>query len=69
MIEALLEKYAIGMTLIAACLALYVVFEVLHKRHKHKNKSILIHIIQTVVLCGIVIVFTSMWIWQQQTLI
>ncbi|WP_272692955.1 mechanosensitive ion channel family protein [Providencia sp. PROV164] len=59
MIEALLEKYAIGMTLIAACLALYVVFEVLHKRHKHKNKSILIHIIQTVVLCGIVIVLAQ----------
>lgn len=59
MIEALLEKYAIGMTLIAVCLALYVVFEVLHKRRKHKNKSILIHIIQTVVLCGIVIVLAQ----------
>ncbi|HEM8294212.1 mechanosensitive ion channel family protein [Providencia vermicola] len=58
MIEALLEKYAIGMTLIAVCLAIYLAFEVFHKRrkHKHKHKSILIHVIQTVVLCGIVIV-------------
>lgn len=58
MIEALLEKYAIGMTLIAVCLAIYLAFEVFHKRrkHKHKHKSILIHVIQTIVLCGIVIV-------------
>ncbi|WP_272574136.1 mechanosensitive ion channel family protein [Providencia sp. PROV259] len=58
MIEALLEKYAIGMTLIAVCLAVYLAFEVFHKRrkHKHKHKSILIHVIQTIVLCGIVIV-------------
>ncbi|EOE5321839.1 mechanosensitive ion channel family protein [Providencia rettgeri] len=58
MIEALLEKYAIGMTLIAVCLAVYLAFEVFHQRrkHKHKHKSILIHVIQTIVLCGIVIV-------------
>ncbi|MTB65360.1 mechanosensitive ion channel [Providencia sp. wls1943] len=56
MIEALLEKYAIGMTIIAVCLALYLLFEVLHKRHKHKRKSILVHVIQTVVLCVMVLV-------------
>lgn len=58
MIEVLLEKYAIGMTIIAVCLMLYVGFEIFHKRrkHKHKHKSIIIHIIQTVVLCGIVVV-------------
>lgn len=56
MIEALLEKYAIGMTIIAVCLALYLFFEVLHKRHKHKRKSILVHGIQTMVLCVIVLV-------------
>ncbi|UBX50830.1 mechanosensitive ion channel family protein [Providencia alcalifaciens] len=56
MIEALLEKYAIGMTIIAACLALYLLFEVLHKRHKHKRKSILVHVIQTMVLCVMVLV-------------
>lgn len=56
MIEALLEKYAIGMTIIAVCLALYLLFEVLHKRHKHKRKSILVHVIQTMVLCVMVLV-------------
>lgn len=56
MIEALLEKYAIGMTIIAVCLALYLFFEVLHKRHKHKRKSILVHGIQTMVLCVMVLV-------------
>ncbi|EPL6456689.1 MULTISPECIES: mechanosensitive ion channel family protein [Providencia] len=58
MIEVLLEKYAIGMTIIAVCLMLYVGFEIFHKRrkHKHKHKSIIIHIIQTVVLCGVVVV-------------
>lgn len=56
MIEALLEKYAIGMTIIAVCLALYLLFEVLHKRHKHKRKSILVHGIQTMVLCVMVLV-------------
>lgn len=58
MIEVLLEKYAIGMTIIAACLMLYVFFEIFHKRrkHKHKHKSIIIHVIQTVVLCAVVVV-------------
>lgn len=58
MIEVLLEKYAIGMTIIAVCLMLYVGFEIFHKRrkHKHKHKSIIIHIIQTVVLCDVVVV-------------
>lgn len=58
MIEVLLEKYAIGMTIIAVCLMLYVGFEIFHKRrkHKYKHKSIIIHIIQTVVLCGVVVV-------------
>ncbi len=58
MIEVLLEKYAIGMTIIAVCLMLYVGFKIFHKRrkHKHKHKSIIIHIIQTVVLCGVVVV-------------
>ncbi|EPL9571006.1 mechanosensitive ion channel family protein [Providencia rettgeri] len=58
MIEVLLEKYAIGMTIIAVCLMLYVGFEIFHKRrkHKHKHKSIIIHIIQTVVLCSVVVV-------------
>lgn len=56
MIEALLEKYAIGMTIIAVCLALYLFFEVVHKRHKHKRKSILVHGIQTMVLCVMVLV-------------
>ncbi|HDN2510777.1 MULTISPECIES: mechanosensitive ion channel family protein [Providencia] len=58
MIEVLLEKYAIGMTIIAACLMLYVFFEIFHKRrkHKHKHKSIIIHVIQTVVLCSVVVV-------------
>ncbi|WP_369309779.1 mechanosensitive ion channel family protein [Providencia rettgeri] len=58
MIEVLLEKYAIGMTIIAACLMLYVFFEIFHKRrkHKHKHKSIIIHIIQTAALCFVVIV-------------
>lgn len=58
MIEVLLEKYAIGMTIIAACLMLYVFFEIFHKRrkHKHKHKSIIIHIIQTSALCFVVIV-------------
>lgn len=61
MIEALLEKYAIGMTLIAAFLAIYLAFEIVHKRrkHKHKRKSILIHVVQTLVLCGVVIVIAQ----------
>lgn len=59
MIEVLLEKYAIGMTLIAAFLAVYLVFEVVHKRRKHKRKSILIHVVQTLVLCGVVIVIAQ----------
>ncbi|HGN1706775.1 TPA: mechanosensitive ion channel family protein [Providencia rettgeri] len=59
MIEALLEKYAIGMTLIAVCLAIYLVFEILHKRRKHKHKSILVHLIQTLVLCGVIIVIAQ----------
>ncbi|MEX0424003.1 mechanosensitive ion channel family protein [Providencia rettgeri] len=61
MIEALLEKYAIGMTLIATFLAIYLAFEIVHKRrkHKHKRKSILIHVVQTLVLCGVVIVIAQ----------
>ncbi|KLN47588.1 mechanosensitive ion channel protein MscS [Providencia rettgeri] len=61
MIEVLLEKYAIGMTIIAAFLVLYFFFEIFHKRrkHKHKRKSILINVIQTVVLCGVVIVIAQ----------
>ncbi|MGO2307088.1 MAG: mechanosensitive ion channel family protein [Providencia sp.] len=56
MIETLLEKYAVGMTIIAVGLALFVVFEAMSKRHKHKRKSILVHVIQTAVLCAIVVV-------------
>ncbi|EMI5491585.1 mechanosensitive ion channel family protein [Providencia stuartii] len=58
MIDTLLEKYAIGITIITVFLAIFIVFEMLSKRHKHKHKrkSILIHVIQTAVLCGIVVV-------------
>ena len=56
MIELLLEKYAIGMTIIAACLILFVIFEAISKRHKQKRKSILVHVIQTLILCSIVTV-------------
>lgn len=58
MIDTLLEKYAIGITIIAVCLAVAVVFEIISKKrkHKHKNKSIFIHVIQTAVLCSMVIV-------------
>ncbi|MCW2256483.1 MscS family membrane protein [Providencia alcalifaciens] len=60
MVDTLLEKYAIGITIIAACLVALVIFEILSKRHKHKHKqkhqSIFFHIIQTAVLCSVVIV-------------
>ena len=55
MIQTLLEKYAVGMTIITVCLVVYLIFEILHKRHKHKRKSILVHVIQTIVLCVIVL--------------
>lgn len=55
MIQTLLEKYAVGMTIITVCLIVYLIFEILHKRHKHKRKSILVHVIQTIVLCVIVL--------------
>lgn len=58
MIDTLLEKYAIGITIISVCLAIFIIFELINKRHKHKHKrkSILVHVIQTAVLCGMVIV-------------
>lgn len=56
MIEILLEKYAIGMTIIAVCLVLFVIFEAMSKRHKQKQKSILVHVIQTLILCSLVTV-------------
>ncbi|WP_265524620.1 mechanosensitive ion channel family protein [Providencia rustigianii] len=43
------------MTIITVCLVVYLIFEILHKRHKHKRKSILVHVIQTIVLCVIVL--------------
>lgn len=58
MIDSLLEKYAIGVTIVAVCLAVAIIFEMISKkrRHKHKNKSIFIHVIQTAVLCSMVMV-------------
>ncbi|EKT53032.1 mechanosensitive ion channel family protein [Providencia burhodogranariea] len=60
MVDTLLEKYAIGITIIAVCLVALVIFEIFSKRHKHKHKqkqqSIFFHVIQTAVLCGVVIV-------------
>ncbi|EKT53100.1 mechanosensitive ion channel family protein [Providencia sneebia] len=55
-IEMLLEKYAIGITAIVICLALFIAFEILNQRQKHKPKSIFVHVIQTAILCSLVII-------------
>lgn len=59
MYEPLLIKYLIGAGIIALFLVCYMVIAYFQKRKQHRQRSILIHLITTALLCGLIFIISQ----------